>query len=169
MEQKKWTPLKEMDGSNTLIWGDKPEVLPEQAFISLTRGEGLNLIQLFINQVLTLLVMNQMRKAPGLIYAELNGELKKCKGNGQTMTVWDGKLMPKFRNRNTHAFAMKFFTWIIHRKNTKNYYLTYSANETIPSVAEVKDILRQFGKFYDGGVLARKAAPPDFGEDMKSS
>lgn len=117
MEQKKWTPLKEMDGSNTLIWGDKPEVLPEQAFISLTRGEGLNLIQLFINQVLKLLVMNQMRKAPGLIYAELNGELKKWKGNGQTMTVWDGKLMPKFRKRNTHAFAMKFFTWIIPEKH----------------------------------------------------
>ena len=165
MKQKKWTPKKELDGSNTLIFGDKPEMLPEQAYISLTRGEGLNLIQLFINQVLTLLVMNQMKKAPGLIYAELNGELKEWKGNGQTMTIWDGKQMPKFRNHNTHGF----FTFIIHRKNTKNYYLTYSAKETIPSVAEVKDILKQYGKFYDGGVLARKAAPPGTGEDKKSS
>lgn len=106
MEQRKWIPIKEMDGSNSLVWGDKPEVMPEQAFISLTRGEGLNLIQLFINQVLTLLVMNQMKKTPGLLYAELNGELKKWKGTGQTMTVWDGKLMPKFRNHNTHGFAM---------------------------------------------------------------
>ncbi|MCU1806040.1 hypothetical protein NVV31_11690 [Cytobacillus firmus] len=169
MEQRKWIPIKEMDGSNTLVWGDKPEVMPEQAFISLTRGEGLNLIQLFINQVLTLLVMNQMKKTPGLLYAELNGELKKWKGTGQTMTVWDGKLMPKFRNHNTHGFAMKFFTWIIHRKNTKNYYLTYSANETIPTVPEVREILRKYGKFYDGGVLARKAAPPKFEKDKKSS
>lgn len=30
MEQRKWTPIKEMDGSNTLVWGEKPEVLPEQ-------------------------------------------------------------------------------------------------------------------------------------------
>ncbi|WP_264737446.1 hypothetical protein [Cytobacillus firmus] len=45
MEQKKWTPIKEMDVSNTLVCGDKPELLPDQAFISLTRGEGLNLIQ----------------------------------------------------------------------------------------------------------------------------
>jgi hypothetical protein len=164
MEQRKWTPIKEMDGSNTLVWGVKPEVLPKQAFISLTRGEGLNLIQLFINQVLTLLVINQMKKAPGLIYAELNGELKKWKGNGQTMTVWDGKLMPKFRNHKTHGFAMKFFSWIIHRKNTKNYYLTYSANETIPTVPEVRDILRKYGKLYDGGALARKAVPPEFEE-----
>ncbi|WP_226618123.1 hypothetical protein [Cytobacillus firmus] len=169
MEQRKWKPIKEMDGSNTLVWGEKPEVLPEQAFISLTRGEGLNLIQLFINQVLTLLVMIQMKKAPGLLYAELNGELKKWKGTGQTMTVWDGKLMPKFRNHNTHGFAMKFFTWIIHRKNTKNYYLTYSANETIPTGPEVREILRKYGKFYDGGVLARKAGPPKYEKDKKSS
>ncbi|MFE4522337.1 hypothetical protein ACFRCQ_09305 [Cytobacillus firmus] len=28
MKQRKWTPIKEMDGSNTLVWGDKSEVLP---------------------------------------------------------------------------------------------------------------------------------------------
>lgn len=71
MEQRKWIPIKEMDGSNKLVWGDKPEVVPEHAFISLTRGEGLNLIQLFINQVLTLLVMNQMKKTPR-VYSMLN-------------------------------------------------------------------------------------------------
>ncbi|WP_258549799.1 MULTISPECIES: hypothetical protein [Cytobacillus] len=40
------------------------------------------------------MVMNQMGKAPGLIYAELNGEIKKRKGNGEKMTVWGGKQMP---------------------------------------------------------------------------
>lgn len=74
MKRKKWIAKRD-DG--TLVFGEKPEQLPEAAFISLTRGEGLNILQLFINQVLTLLVMHQMKKSPGLIYAELKGELKK--------------------------------------------------------------------------------------------
>jgi phage gp29-like protein len=87
------------------------------------------------------MVMNQMKKTPGLLYAELIGELKKGRGTGQTMTVWDGKTMPQFRNRNNHRFAMKFFGWLIHRKNTKTYYLTYSSNGTIPAVSEATEIV----------------------------
>jgi hypothetical protein len=137
-----------------------PERLPGTTFISLTRGEGLNLFQLFVNQVLTLIIMIQMKKSSGLIYVELSGELKKCRGNRQTMTVWDGKVMSKFRNKSAHGFAMKFFAWVIHRRNTKTYYLAFSANGKIPSVAEATDILREYGKFYDGGKLARKATLP---------
>ncbi|USK60911.1 hypothetical protein [Peribacillus asahii] len=157
MKRKKWIAKRD-DG--TLVFGEKPEQLPEAAFISLTRGEGLNILQLFINQVLTLLVMHQMKKSPGLIYAELKGELKKWKGCGQTITVWDGKTMPAFRNKSSHRFAMKFFTWVIHRKNTKTYYLTFSPNGQIPSTAEATHILEQYGKLYDGGKLVRKATPP---------
>jgi hypothetical protein len=53
----------------------------------------------------------------------------------------------------TTAFAMKFFGWVIHRKNTKTYYLTYSSNGTIPAVSEATEIVKEFGKFYDGGGL----------------
>ncbi|MFC3885888.1 hypothetical protein ACFOU2_21385 [Bacillus songklensis] len=168
MEKKKWSTEKGQRGFGTLRLGERPEQLPANAFISLTRGEGLNFIQLFINQMLTLMVMNQMKKAPGLVYAELNGELKNGKGSGQTMTVWDGKSMPKFRNKSSHGFAMKFFAWVIHRRNTKTYYLTYSADGKIPSSTEVTDIIRKYGKFYDGGKLARKASPPKFEEIINS-
>jgi hypothetical protein len=49
-----------------MVLGEKPDSLPKYAFVSLTRGEGLNFAQLVINQVFTLLVMNQMKKSPGL-------------------------------------------------------------------------------------------------------
>ena len=161
MEKKKWTSIKEGAGNGgLLILGKKPTTLPDQTFISLTRGEGLNFAQLIINQVFTLLVMNQMRKTPGLLYAEVGGELKKGRGNGQTMTVWDGKTMPKLRNQGTHHFAMKFFGWVIHRKNTQTYYLTYSAGGKIPSMEEAREIVKEHGKFYDQGRLVRKATPP---------
>jgi len=164
VKEKKWTTAKGPEGLGLLKLGERPDQLPEHTFISLTRGEGLNLLQLFINQVLTLMVMNQMKKAPGLLYAELKGELKGWKGTGQTMTVWDGKSMPKFRNGRAHGFAMKFFAWVIHRKNTKTYYLTYSANGNIPSATEVTNIIKEYGKFYNGGKLVRKASPPSFRE-----
>ena len=160
MKRKKWTTKKDNEGNGIFVLGEKPERLPKATFISLTRGEGLNLFQLFVNQLLTLMVMNQMKKSTGLIYAELSGELKKGKGNGQTMTVWDGKMMPEFRNKSSHGFAMKFFGWVIHRRNTKTYYLTFPANGKIPSPAEATDLLREYGKFYDGGKLARKATLP---------
>ncbi|WP_260412551.1 hypothetical protein [Alkalihalobacillus sp. TS-13] len=86
--------------------------------------------------------------------------MKDRKGYGQTMTVWDGKSMPAFRNKRTHGFAMKFFGWVIHRRNTKTYYLSYPADGTIPSVTEVREILREYGKFYDGGKLVRKVRSP---------
>lgn len=117
--------------------------------------------QLIINQLLTFLVMNQLKSTPGLLYAELKGELKNFKGNGQTMTVWHGKTMPPFRSKSTHGFAMKFFSWVVHRKNTKNYYLTYSLEDKIPSAEEVEKILKEYGKFFDGGKLARRATPPN--------
>ncbi|KMY56176.1 hypothetical protein AC623_10750 [Bacillus sp. FJAT-27231] len=169
MKKKKWATVKGEGGKGgVLVLGEKPDKLPETAFISLTRGEKLNFIQLFVNYVLTLMVMSQMKKSPGLIYAELHGELQRGKGNGQTMTIWDGKLMPKFRNKSSHGFAMKFFGWVIHRRNTKTYYLTYLAKGKIPSATEAADIMRKYGKFYNGGKLARKATPPKT-EDIISS
>lgn len=165
MKKKKWRAEKDGGGFGVLKLGEKPNQLPDKAFISLTRGEGLNIFQLVVNQALTLLVMQQMKKSPGLLYAELHGELKDRRGNGQTMTVWDGKRMGQFRNHHSHGFAMKFFTWVIHRKNTKTYYLTYSADGNIPSLLEARDILKAHGKFYDGGKLARRASPPKIQAD----
>lgn len=160
MAKRKWNTTRDQDGKGLLRLGERPEQLPERAFISLTRGEGLNLLQLSINQLLTLMVMSQMKRTPGLLYAELQGELKNRKGIGQTITVWDGKSMSRFRNNGIHGFAMKFFTWVIHRKSTNTYYLTYSLNGSIPSQVEAADILKKYGKFYDGGKLVRKACPP---------
>ena len=79
MKNKKWSTVKGQGGnSGIFVMGEKPEQLPDKAFISLTRGEGLNFLD-FVNQVLTIMVMSQMKKAPGLIYAEIGGELKKAK------------------------------------------------------------------------------------------
>lgn len=160
MKRKKWTTKKGSGGTGKFVLGEVPERLPETTIISLTRGEGLNLFQVFINQVLTLMVMYQMKKTPGLIYAEVSGEIKKGRGIGQTMTVWDGKMMPKFRNKSSHGIAMKIFAWVIHRRNTKTYYLTFSASENLPSAINATNMLRAYGKFYDGGKLVRKATPP---------
>jgi hypothetical protein len=157
VEKKKWAIVK----GGLMVLGEKPDSLPKYAFVSLTRGEGLNFAQLVINQVFTLLVMNQMKKTPGLLYAEVEGELKRGKGYGQTMTVWDGKTMPQLRNSGSHGFAMKFFGWVIHRKNTQTFYLTYKANGNIPTKDQANEILKEFGKFYDRGVLVRKATPPN--------
>ncbi|MBM7662306.1 hypothetical protein JOC85_003113 [Bacillus mesophilus] len=161
MEKKRWKMDREPGGINALILGSKPEQLPKQTFISITRGEGLNVAQLIINQILNLIVMNQMKKTPGLLYSEIKGEIVRGKGNGGTMTVWDGKTMPKFRNKDSHGIVMKFFGWVIHRKNTKAYYLTYTSDGTIPSFLEAIEIVKQYGKFYDGGKLVRTASPPN--------
>jgi hypothetical protein len=160
MTKKKWSMQKGVEGApGILVLGSKPEKLPEHAYISLTRGEGLTFIQLLFNQLLNLTVMNQMRKTPGLIYAELAGELKQGRGSGQTMTVWEGKTMTNLRNHGSHAWAMKFFTWVIHRKNTRNYYLTYRS-QAIPTSQDAARIVKEYGKFYDKGALVRKANPP---------
>lgn len=165
MGKKKWTMVKGKGGKGGLmVLGEKPDFLPELAFVSLTRGEGLNFSQLVINQVFTLLVMNQMKKTPGLLYAEVEGELRNGKGYGQTMTVWDGKTMPQLRNRGSHGFAMKFLSWVIHRKNTQTYYLTYKTNGSIPTKEQATDVLKKSGKFYDRGLLVRKATPPNLDE-----
>ncbi|KAA0965806.1 hypothetical protein FQ087_05915 [Sporosarcina sp. ANT_H38] len=160
MQGEKWTAKRGSGSNGQFVLGKMPEQIPETTFISLTRGEGLNLFQLFVNQVLNLMIMNQLKKSLGLIYAELDGELIQGRGYGQTMTVWDGKTMHKFLNKSSHGFAMKFFAWVIHRKNTKTYYLTFSANGKIPTTAEATNLLREYGKYYDGGKLARKANPP---------
>lgn len=160
MHGKKWAVKRGSGNNGKFVFGKMPERISETTFVSLTRGEGLNLFQLFVNQVLNLMIMNQLKKSLGLIYAELDGELIKGRGYGQTMTVWNGKTMHKFLNKSFHGFAMKFFAWVIHRKNTKTYYLTFSANGKIPSTAEATDLLRKYGKYYDGGKLARKANPP---------
>ena len=165
MKKKRWSTVKGQGGNGGIfVMGEKPELLPDRSFISLTRGEGLNFLQLIVNQILTIMVMSQMKKAPGLIYAEIGGELKKGKGYGQTMTVWDGKTIPKFRNKGNHGFAMKYFEWVVHRKNTKNYYLTYPANGKIPSISEAANIVKEYGKYYDGGKLSRIATPPNIEE-----
>lgn len=78
MKKKKWSTVKGQGGNGGIfVMGEKPEQLPDKTFISLTRGEGLNFLQLIVNQLLTIMVMGQMKKAPGLIYAEISGELKK--------------------------------------------------------------------------------------------
>jgi hypothetical protein len=40
MEKKRWTMERESGGINALTLGNKPAQLPQQTFISLTRGKG---------------------------------------------------------------------------------------------------------------------------------
>ncbi len=92
-------------------WGDRNIELPEQAIISVTRGENFSLVKLMINGVINEFVKKQLIRNQKLLYAELTGQLEG--GIGQTVTVWrSGTDMNHFRTNGAHKFAKRFFSWV---------------------------------------------------------
>ena len=155
---RKW--VKHEDPNNkygaTFTLGNKSVSLPNDAVISVTRGENFNIPRLIINGLLNQFIMKALSKNENLLYAELTGQLQG--GVGQTLTVWkDPKLMNNFRTKGFHNFSRRFFSWIFYSGNVKAYFHTWKLSETIPSSDEAKKFVLENGRFFHGGKLIRKA------------
>jgi hypothetical protein len=159
LKNRKWVQVPNPNDkySGSLVLGDREVELPPDAIISVTRLENMSLWRTILNFLLTLLVMKQMRKNEGLLYAELTGNMKG--GGGNTLSVWKSREMIPFRDSGSHRFSMKFFRWIFSGK-VQSYFLTWKANGHIPTYEEATAIVKKYGKHYDGNSLVRKASRP---------
>lgn len=139
--------------------GERDIPLPENAVISVTRGEKFNFLRLLINGIINEFVKRQLRKNDDLIYAELSGQLQG--GIGQTVTVWrNGNTMNHFRTTGAHQFARRFFSSVFYGGKVQAYFLTWKAPQYIPDEKELEAIILQYGRHFDGGELIRKAQQP---------
>lgn len=142
----------------TFTLGDRNVELPKGAVVSVTRGENFNILRLIMNGILNQFIMKSMVKNENLIYAELTGQLQG--GVGQTLTVWkESKKMNKFRTSGFHNFSRKCFSWVFYSGSVKSYFLTWQLKETIPLSEEAAKVVKEYGRYFDGGKLMRKANP----------
>jgi hypothetical protein len=103
--------------------------------------------------------MKAMVKMDNLLYAELTGQMQG--GVGQTLTVWkDSKKINTFRTKGFHNLARKFFSWVFFSGNVQSYFLTWKPGDNIPTSGEAEKIVKELGRYYDGGKLIRNARPP---------
>ena len=161
MVKRKW--VRHEDPNNkygaTFTLGNKNVDLPKDAVVSVTRGENFNIPRLIVNGILNQFIMKSMVKKENLLYAELTGQLQN--GVGQTLTVWkDPKQMNTFRTKGFHNFSRRFFSWVFYSGRVKAYFLTWKLTETIPSSKEAAEFVKEYGRYYEGGKLIRKANPP---------
>lgn len=162
--ERKWVRHKDPNNKYGGIFtlGNKNVDLPKDAVVSVTRGENFNIPRLIINSILNQFVMKSMVKKENLIYAELTGQLQG--GIGQTLTVWkDSKQMNEFRTKGFHNFSRRFFSWVFFSGSVKAYFLTWKLKETIPTAEEAANSVKEYGRYYEGGKLIRKATPSQTG------
>ncbi|VEF47319.1 Uncharacterised protein [Bacillus freudenreichii] len=160
MDVKEFVTHKDPDDKfgALITLGDRDIHIPDDALISITLGEQFSVWKTIVNAIVSQFVMKQMKKSKGLLYAEMKGHIKE--GYGMTLTVWEKKAMIPFRNSGAHKFAMKFFSWVFYSGKSHAYFLTYKANGKIPNAEEAYDLVKAYGKFYDGGKLLRTAKSP---------
>jgi len=143
----------------TFTLGYRDIELPRDAVISVTRGESFNIPRLMINGVINEFIMKAMIKNEDLLYAELTGQLQG--GVGQTITVWkDGKRMNHFRTSGMHNIARKFFSWVFYSGKVQSYFLSWPHEGVLPSTEEITELVKTYGRHFDGGKLIKKANPP---------
>ncbi|WLD91773.1 hypothetical protein [Alkalihalobacillus sp. AL-G] len=160
MGEKKFVahPNSQNKFEGMITYGDRDIELSENPLISITLGERFSVWKTIVNAVVSQFVMKQMKKSSGLLYAELKGNIKE--GYGFTLTVWESKAMVPFRDRGAHKFAMRFFSWVFYGGKSQAYFLTYKADDVIPTSEEAYQLVKEYGKFIDGGKLVRKAKNP---------
>lgn len=142
----------------TFVFGDRMVNLPPDAIVSVTRGERFNLWRLIVNSIANQVVMRQMAKTPGLLYAELTGDA--TQGSGQTLTVWESQAMVPFRDSGAHRFSKRFLSWVFFGGKAQAYFLTWKANGRIPTAAEAANLVKAYGRHFDGGRLLQKQGRP---------
>jgi hypothetical protein len=139
--------------------GNRDVDLPETAIISVTRGERFNIARIIINGVVNEFVKKQLTKNESLLFAELSGQLQG--GIGQTVTVWkDGSSMNQFRTKGAHKFAKRFFSWVFYSGEVRAYFLTWKIENRIPSDVEIEEVIKNYGRYFEGGKLVRHAQQP---------
>lgn len=159
---RKWVSVRdpEVKYGGTMILGEREVKLPRGAVISVTRGEDLSLPRTIINMILTQFIKKAMTKNDNLLYAELTGRIDGG-GMGQTLTVWkSGDRVNAFRVKGRHNFARKFFGWVFYSGKAQAYFLTWKADGVIPTAEEAALIVKEHGRYFDGGKLVKKASPP---------
>jgi hypothetical protein len=156
MRQRQWVlhrdPANKYGGTVTL--GERPLAVPADAIISATRSEGFSVGRLILNSLLNQFIQRQLLKMPGLWYAELTADMKER--YAQTMLIWSGRELTAFNRSGAHAFARRFFGWVLLGGKVRHYSLHWPANGQIPTESAVREILYQHGKLYVGGELVRK-------------
>lgn len=150
--------------SGHILFGNREDPIPNDSLISITLGENFSIWKTVINGLVSQLVIKQMKKSSGFLHGELKGHLKE--GYGLTLSVWERTSMVPFRDRGAHKFAMRFFSWIFFSGKSHAYFLTYTSNGLIPTVDEARELVHEFGKFYDGGKFVRQAKRPKFQEEL---
>lgn len=138
--------------------GTRDVVVPENALISATRSENLTIGRVIINMILNRMIMKQLARMDGLLYAELTADMKLRQV--QTMLVWSGKELAAFHRSGAHHFAAKFFRWVLLGGPVTFYSLNWEAKGRIPTAAEVTAVLHAHGKRYEGGKETRKPSRP---------
>lgn len=160
MEERKW--ITHRDPANkyaaNITLGTRDIDLPPDAVISLTLGDRFTIWRTIVMSIVTAFVQKQLVKTPGLLYAELDGDVRS--GSNLTMTVWDGKAMKPFRDSGAHKTAKNFFSWVFFGGQTQVYFLTFAAKGRIPTTAEGYQLAREYGRHYDGGMETKPARPP---------
>jgi hypothetical protein len=162
--KNQWSKIEDPNNKYgaTFTLGDIECKLPDGAVVSVTRGENFNIPRLIINGILNQFIMKALVRNNNLIYAELSGQLQG--GIGQTLTVWQSpKQMNQFRTRGFHDFSRRFFKWIFYSGEVQSYFLTWKVGDSIPTSKEAAIIVKEFGRYYDGGKLTRNARPPNVG------
>ncbi len=160
MTQRTWTlhrdPNNKYGGRLTL--GTREVELPDDAVISVTLGERFTVWRTILNSIMNQFVMKQVAKNEGILYAELVGDAKAA--YGLTLTVFTGKSMTKFRDSGAHKFAKNFLSWVFYSGKTHAYFLTWSAKGRIPTAEEARAMVKEYGRFVEGGMEQRSQRPP---------
>lgn len=155
---RRWVLVERSKTGGRLVLGERPEVIPEDAVVSITLGAGFSLWQFILNGIASHFVMRQCLKMPGLAYGELASDLKS--GYSLTLTVWKGGQMREFRDRKAHGWVMKALWWVFYGGKAEAWFLTYKARH-VPSLEEAKQLAETFGRHFKQGKLVRPQRRPD--------
>jgi hypothetical protein len=162
LAERSWTferdPANKFGG--TFVFGDRKIALPQDAVVSATLGERFNWWRLIVNSIATQFIKGQMTRTPGLLYAELTGDA--AKGSGLTLSVWESPAMVPFRDSGAHQFAKRFLSWVFYGGKVHAYFLTWAAHGRIPTAVEATELIKEYGRFFEGGKLIRKQRRPEW-------
>lgn len=139
----------------------EPDVsqLGSESVITITRSENLSVFRLLIAAFLNEGIMRQMRKRDAVLFSEVAANVRD--GWAQTMSVWkNGQDMTSFRDSGMHRWVLQFFRWVFYGGRVQSYVLTYKAWGEIPNLGNAAQLVKEHGRYSDGGKVIRTANVP---------
>lgn len=155
---RKWNLVERSKSGGRMVLGERPEAIPEDALISITLGAGFSLWQFIFNGIASQFVMQQCLKMPGLLYGELESDLKS--GYSLTLTVWKGRQMREFRDRGAHGWVMRALWWVFYGGQAEAWFLSYHAS-SLPTLQEAKELAETYGRHFKQGKRLREQRRPE--------